>query len=149
MNTDVGTLPVAPATAPERPVQRARPARRPAGPGRWIVLLCLTIVAVLVLAPFVIIAFNAIKTPVEYAAHGSLSVPHGFNLDGIRNFWNRVNYGQKLGNSLVISGAVAVLAVILSVLNAYALGIGRIRGRTWVRCTTSPSRCICTTRSCR
>ena len=132
MNTDVGTLPVAPATAPERPVQRARPARRPAGPGRWLVLLCLTIVAVLVLAPFVIIAFNAIKTPVEYAAHGSLSFPHGFNLDGIRNFWNRVNYGQKLENSLLISGAVAVLAVILSVLNAYALGIGRIRGRTWV-----------------
>src|SRR6266700_2897352 len=132
MNTDVGTLPVAPATAPEHPVRRARPARRPAGPGRWLVLLCLTIVAVLVLAPFVIIAFNAIKTPVEYAAHGSLSFPHGFNVDGIRNFWNRVDYGQKLENSLLISGAVAVFAVILSVLNAYALGIGRVRGRTWV-----------------
>ena len=30
---------------------------------------------------------------------------------------------------MIISGSVAVLAVILSVLNAYALGIGRVRGR--------------------
>jgi raffinose/stachyose/melibiose transport system permease protein len=69
---------------------------------------------------------------VEYAARGPLSVPHGINFDGIRNFWNRVDYGQKLENSLLISVLVAVFRLILSVLNAYALGIGRVRGRTWL-----------------
>jgi raffinose/stachyose/melibiose transport system permease protein len=33
---------------------------------------------------------------------------------------------------VLISGCVCVLAVLLSVLNAYALGIGRVRGRTWI-----------------
>ena len=33
---------------------------------------------------------------------------------------------------MLISGCVCVLAVLLSVLNAYALGIGRVKGRTWI-----------------
>lgn len=132
MNTDVSTLPVPPMTATGPPVRTTRRTRRRSGPARWIVLLCLVIVGVLILAPFVIITFNALKTPVEYAARGPLSLPHGFNFDGIRNFWNRVNYGQKLENSLLISVLVAVCGLVLSVLNAYALGIGRVRGRTWL-----------------
>ena len=132
MNTDVSTLPVRPPVTPADPPPSVRRSYRRRGPARWIVLLCLVIVGILILAPFVIITFNALKTPVEYAARGPISLPHGFNFDGIRNFWNRVNYGQKLGNSLLISGLVAVFGLILSVLNAYALGIGRVRGRTWL-----------------
>jgi raffinose/stachyose/melibiose transport system permease protein len=114
------------------PVANRGNPRRRSGPARWLVLSCLIVVGALVIAPFVIITFNALKTPVEYAARGPLSVPHGVNLDGITAFWKRVNYGQKLENSLLISGSVAVLAVVLSVLNAYALGIGRVKARTWV-----------------
>jgi len=132
MSADVSTLSSPPAkVAPPPPALRKKPRRRN-GPARWLVLLCLVFVGVVIVAPFVIITFNALKTPVEYATRGPLSLPHGINLDGIRNFWTRVNYGQKLENSLLISLSVAVLAVILSVLNAYALGIGRVRGRTWV-----------------
>jgi raffinose/stachyose/melibiose transport system permease protein len=43
-----------------------------------------------------------------------------------------VDYGEKLLNSVIISGTVAVLGVILSILNAYALGIGRVAGRSWL-----------------
>ncbi|WP_418606431.1 ABC transporter permease subunit [Georgenia sp. SUBG003] len=45
-------------------------------------------------------------------------------------FWERVNFPEKLWNSFFIR--VAVLAVGLSVLNAFALGIGRVKGRTWI-----------------
>jgi raffinose/stachyose/melibiose transport system permease protein len=89
----------------------------------------LIVLAVVMLLPFVIIALNAFKTPAEYSAHGPLSLPKGFYLQGLKGFWDRVDFGGKLVNSVLISGSVAVLAVILSVLNAYALGIGRIRGR--------------------
>ena len=84
------------------------------------------------LVPFVIVTMNALKSPAEYAGDGPLSLPDGFYLHGIIDFWDRVDYGQKLLNSLLISGSVAILAVIVSILNAYALGIGRVKGRMWL-----------------
>ena len=99
---------------------------------RFLVLSVLTLFALVMLVPFVIVTMNALKSPAEYAGDGPLSLPDGFHLQGIVDFWNRVDYGQKLLNSLVISGSVAILAVIVSTLNAYALGIGRVKGRMWL-----------------
>lgn len=65
-------------------------------------------------------------------ANGPLSVPQGLYLEGITGFWTRVDYGQNLLNSVLISGSVAIGAVVISVLNAYAPGIGRNRGRLWI-----------------
>ncbi|MCG5219520.1 carbohydrate ABC transporter permease [Streptosporangium sp. KLBMP 9127] len=104
----------------------------PVRPGRWAVLAALVVLAVVMLAPFVIVTMNAVKSPADYAAGGPLSLPSELYLQGIVDFWQRVDFGRKLLNSLMISGAVAILAVVLSVLNAYALGIGRVRGRLWI-----------------
>ncbi|MDH6702119.1 carbohydrate ABC transporter permease [Streptomyces sp. MAA16] len=99
---------------------------------RYPVLAALCLAALFMVVPFLIVAVNAVKSPAEYAANGPLSLPDGLYLDGIEDFWNRVDYGRKLVNSVLISGSVAVLAAVLSLLNAYAIGIGRIRGRAWV-----------------
>jgi raffinose/stachyose/melibiose transport system permease protein len=99
---------------------------------RYLVLAILTILALVMLFPFAIVTMNALKSPAEYSSAGPLSLPDGLYLQGIIDFWNRVDFGQKLLNSLIISGSVAVLAVIVSTLNAYAVGIGRLRGRTWL-----------------
>jgi raffinose/stachyose/melibiose transport system permease protein len=99
---------------------------------RHAVLWSLIILAVVMLIPFVIVAMNALKSPSEYATGSPLQPPAGVYLQGIVDFWERVDFGQKLLNSFVISGSVAVLAVVVSVLNAYALGIGRVRGRMWI-----------------
>lgn len=96
------------------------------------VLVGFTVLALLMLAPFALVAMNAVKTGSDYAAHGPLAWPHGVSLGNLRTFWNLVGFNQVLLNSVLISGAVAILAVLLSVLNAYALGIGRVRGRTWI-----------------
>jgi raffinose/stachyose/melibiose transport system permease protein len=105
--------------------------KRRTGPLRYPVLVVLVVLVLLVVAPLLVIAVNAVKSPSDYATHGPLSWPHGLHLSGIVDFWNRVDFGRKLLNSFVVSGAVAVLGVALSVLNAYALGIGRVRGRVW------------------
>jgi len=110
---------------------RAAPRRR-RGPGRYIIIVGLTVLAALMLFPFAIVAINAVKTPADYAGNGPLSLPSEISFQGIIDFWNRVDFGQKLINSFVISGSVAVIAVVLSLLNAFALGIGRIRGRVWI-----------------
>jgi raffinose/stachyose/melibiose transport system permease protein len=100
-----------------------------ARPGRYLTLASLIALAVLMLLPFAIVAINAIKSPQEYSQNGPLALPEGIYLSDIRAFWERVDFGRKLWNTVLISGSVAVIAVILSILNAYALGIGRIRGR--------------------
>jgi raffinose/stachyose/melibiose transport system permease protein len=99
---------------------------------KYSVLVSLVVLAVVMLVPFVIVTLNAVKSPADYSSGGPLSLPGSLYLDGIVEFWKRVDFGGKLWNSLLISGSVAVLAVVLSVLNAYALGIGRVRGRMWI-----------------
>ncbi|NTW41115.1 MAG: carbohydrate ABC transporter permease [Cellulomonadaceae bacterium] len=127
---------VVPPVLTGRKARSATPAPRRAalqrGPLRWVVLAVTVLVAVLMMVPFVIMLLNAFKSPAEYAADGPLSFPSTFYTDGLVNFWNRVAFPGKLWNSILISGSVAVLATIVSLLNSYALGIGRVRGRMWI-----------------
>ena len=95
-------------------------------------LIGLLILLFVMFLPFLIIAANAIKTPQEYAANGPLTIPSGIYLTGIEDFWNRVDFTTMLINSTVISLSVAVLSMILSLLNGFAMGIGRIRGSVWL-----------------
>lgn len=108
--------------------------RRRRGPGvaDWVVLVAVVIGAVLIAFPFALVLINSFKSPQDYATSGPLSLPTGLYLDGIVAFWERVDFPEKLWNSFWISGVTAVLAVLISVLNAFAIGIGRVRGRTWV-----------------
>ncbi|NDL59924.1 carbohydrate ABC transporter permease [Phytoactinopolyspora mesophila] len=99
------------------------------GATRWLVLALLIAGAAVVLFPFAIILLNAFKSPAEYSTAGPLALPTELYLDGMINFWKQVNFGQKLWNSFMIAGSVAVLAVVVSLFNAYALGIGRVKGR--------------------
>jgi raffinose/stachyose/melibiose transport system permease protein len=99
---------------------------------KFLILLILLAVLLVMLFPFLLVVINAVKAPTDYAANGPLSVPESLYFQGIIDFWNRVDFGQKLLNSAIISGSVAVFGVGLSLLNAYAIGIGRIKGRVWV-----------------
>jgi ABC-type glycerol-3-phosphate transport system permease component len=101
------------------------------GRGRYAVVFGLVVLVLLTVAPLLVVAVNAVKSPPDYAAHGPLALPHSVYLRGIVDFWQRVDFGRKLLNSLIVSGVVAIGGVALSVLNAYALGIGRVRGRVW------------------
>ena len=101
------------------------------GVGKYFSLIVLFIFLAIMLVPFFIVIINAFKTPVEYANNGPMALPQGFNLNGMIDFWNRVDFTTKLLNSAVISLTVAVLAVVISLLNSYALGIGKIKGRTF------------------
>ncbi|WP_214465371.1 carbohydrate ABC transporter permease [Microbacterium flavescens] len=98
----------------------------------WVLLAGVILGALVVLVPFYLILVNAFKSPVDYATSGPFALPQAIDLSGIQAFWERVNFPEKVWNSIFISGVVAVLAVLISVLNAFAIGIGRVRGRTWI-----------------
>jgi raffinose/stachyose/melibiose transport system permease protein len=98
------------------------------GAGRWWVLAVLAVILILFLSPFALAFINAIKAPDDYTAHGPLGFPRSFDLTALHDFWNNVDFTRKLINSILISAAVAVFGVLLSLLNAYAIGVGRIKG---------------------
>jgi raffinose/stachyose/melibiose transport system permease protein len=109
-------------------VTAAATARHPA---RFAVLGVLLALVLVVVAPLLVVALNAVKSPSDYASNGPLSWPSHLYWHGIVDFWNRVNFGLVLWNSFLSSLVVALLGVVLAVLNAYALGIGRVAGRVW------------------
>src|SRR4051812_47104852 len=119
-----------PETATELPKQVRSRHRR--GAGRWVVLAVVSVIALLILIPFGFMLLNAFKSPSDYSSNGSLSWPTGFYTKGLETYWQQVNFPLKVWNSILISGSVAVLAVGISLFNAYALGIGRVRGRLWI-----------------
>ena len=118
----------APAPARE-PLTNKR--KRPGGVD-WLVLAFAIVAAILIVAPFYLILVNSFKSPADYSNSGPLSFPTSFYTDGLVAFWNRVNFPEKVWNSFFIAGMTAVLAVLISVLNAFAIGIGRVKGRTWI-----------------
>ncbi|MBA2892483.1 carbohydrate ABC transporter permease [Nonomuraea soli] len=99
---------------------------------RGSLMVALFTLAGAMIFPFVLVALNAVKSPADYSTNGPFSLPSELYFKGLVDFWFRVDFGEKIWNSFLISASVAVLAVVLSVLNAYALGIGRIKGRLWV-----------------
>jgi raffinose/stachyose/melibiose transport system permease protein len=100
--------------------------------GGRAVLMVFILLAVFMVLPFGVVLLNALKTSADYNAHGPVALPEAISFDNVRTFWNLVDFGRVLWNSILISGCVAVAAVVLSVLSAYAIGIGRIKGRLWI-----------------
>jgi raffinose/stachyose/melibiose transport system permease protein len=119
-----------PETAPER--RRRVKERRRRTPSDFLTLAVVVLGALLVAAPLLLILVNSFKSSAEYAVNGPLALPERLEFDGIRRFWTRVNFPLTLWNSILISSVVAVAGVTLSVLNAYALGVGRVKGRLWI-----------------
>lgn len=115
---------------PRRGRTGGRPARRT--PSDWAVLVIAIVLGFFIAVPFLLILVNSFKSPADYNTSGPLTLPTALYFDGIVAFWERVDFPLKLWNSVFISGVVAVLAVVLSMFNAFALGIGRVKGRLWI-----------------
>jgi len=113
------------ASAPPN-VRTNRPTR---SVGDWLALIALFLLLLGMLSPFLLVALNAFKTQADYSNYGPFSLPQAINLQNIVDYWNRVDFTNKLLNSTFISLSVAILAVIISLLNGFALGIGKIKGR--------------------
>jgi raffinose/stachyose/melibiose transport system permease protein len=105
-------------------------AQRMRAPMRWFVLALLLALLVFTLFPFFIALLNAFKPGSDYVRGGPLSIPTHLQFDSMAKFWKDADYARKLFNSTLISVSVSVLAVGISLFNAYALGIGRVRGST-------------------
>ncbi|MGO4783144.1 carbohydrate ABC transporter permease [Cryobacterium sp. W22_MBD10_FK3] len=118
--------------APARQPRKRRSSTTRKTLGDWMILVVAILIGLLIAVPFFLILINSFKSPADYNTAGPLTLPTDLYFDGMINFWQRVDFPEKLWNSFFISSVVAVLAVLISLLNAFALGIGRVRGRTWI-----------------
>jgi len=102
------------------------------GPLRWVILAIAVVIALVMITPFLLMLLNAFKSPEDYSQLGPLAWPRSFYLQGVVTFWTRTDFGIKLWNSVWISSLVALFGVTLSLLSAYAIGVGRVKGRLWL-----------------
>ncbi|WP_082104664.1 carbohydrate ABC transporter permease [Demequina soli] len=117
------------------PVDTTAPTKnraRPRTATEWILLIAAILGALAIVFPMLLLLLNAFKSPADYANSGPLQLPEKLDLTGIRTFWETQNFPRALWNSVFISTMVSLIAVVVSVLNSFAIGIGRVRGRTWI-----------------
>ncbi|MFN3865468.1 MAG: carbohydrate ABC transporter permease [Demequina sp.] len=120
-----------PRSAPPEPGSK-RSKTRPRTAAEWSLLILAILGGIAIIFPMVLLLLNAFKSPADYATSSPLDFPRALDFTGIQTFWEGQNFPRALWNSIFISTMVASLAVVISVLNAFAIGIGRVRGRTWI-----------------
>jgi len=124
---------VPPTTTPSRGrPPRARGGRSKRRVSGWVVLLMTCALALLMIFPLWIALINGFKPADDYIHNGPLSLPSRLDFSVLKNFWVSIDFNRKLLNSVIISGGVAFIAVALSLFSAFAIGIGRIKGRVWI-----------------
>ena len=98
---------------------------------RALAVAGLTVLFLIMVGPLALVAINSFKTEAEYTQGGPLALPQSLTMDNLIMTWQKVDYTTKLTNSFIISLSSALLALAISLLNAFALGIGRIPGKTF------------------
>jgi raffinose/stachyose/melibiose transport system permease protein len=99
--------------------------------GNGLVLLLLGVVLFLILFPLLILVINAMKNEAEFYQTGPFGLPTSLHWEPIQKVIDSLKFFTRLWNSFLISVPTALFASILSLLNGYALGIGRVRGRVF------------------
>jgi raffinose/stachyose/melibiose transport system permease protein len=100
--------------------------------GKYSALVILSVLLLVMIFPLIMIVITSFKTDAEYYANGPLALPKGFDITMLSYTWKNTNYPRLLMNSLFIATGASVISVTLSVLTAYALGIGKMKGRALV-----------------
>ena len=115
----------APMKAPKVELKRKNPAS-------WFIFAGVLILVVVWLFPFWMAVANALKTQEEFIKSGPLALPQNPTFIHITKFWGDVDFPRKLINSLIVSTLAPLITIVLSFLSAYAIGIGKVRGRTTI-----------------
>ncbi len=102
--------------------------------GKLLWLITLTFFLVGVLFPFYWMVASSFKTQVEIGGRHPVYVPHALRLDAYKELFDPQNphfqdFGRNIMNSLKVSVPTALIAVILSVLGAYAIARLRFKGK--------------------
>ncbi len=87
----------------------------------------------LILFPFAVMLFTALKPADEVFSFPTHWLPHHWRWQNFADMWDSANFGVALKNSLLVSVASTILALAVSIPAAYALVRFPFRGRALYR----------------
>ncbi|MFC4948037.1 carbohydrate ABC transporter permease [Pseudonocardia sp. GCM10023141] len=114
------------AAAPPLPARRSRGDVADVLP-RWLRVVVLVVILAMVLVPVAYIVVASFMPDLDVAA-GKL-VPDTVTVENYIRMWSTVDLAKGLGNSLLVSGVVAVVSALLAVITAYCLVRFAFKGR--------------------
>lgn len=120
------------AVAEKAPKKIKSSALKPRSFASWLTFAFVVAAVIAWLFPFWMAIANAIKTPQDFISQGPLAWPAHPTFEHIVSFWKDSNFPLKFWNSTWTSLLGAFITVGFGFLTAYAIGIGKIKGRTWI-----------------
>ncbi|WP_123041160.1 carbohydrate ABC transporter permease [Cohnella candidum] len=103
--------------------------RQSADPGRWVVLLLLTILALATIFPFVWMASTSVKPMGDVLGAPERLLPLTYDFSTYTKIWSEVPFARYFVNSLIFSSSVVVIALFLNSLAGYAFARLPFKGR--------------------
>lgn len=87
-------------------------------PAYTILILFLT----LAIVPFLIVFSTALKDSAELAVN-PVGIPHNWRWDAFVRAWVEARFGQYFINSIIVTGSVVSISIVLSISSGYAFGL--------------------------
>lgn len=115
--------------AGDRPARRRRRGEVFSVRDRLVALALMLVLAVVTLYPLAVLVSTALTPPGE--ANAGVNFVHNLSLGSFRAAWFAGGFGGYLQNTALVTGAVVVLSLLLSVPAAYATAVLRPRGASW------------------
>lgn len=103
--------------------------------GRVVIYGILTIFALLYVSPILFMIVGSTKADEQVLSEAGTwraFVPHQASLTNYRDVLERVPMGRYLLNSLIVTGGIVLVGLVVNSLAGYALARLRFKGRTWV-----------------
>ncbi len=101
-------------------------------PLSYLTLLLAVVISVLWLSPFILALFTSLKDATEAATSSVFAPPHHPTFGAYAEYWSMIDFPQKLRNSFFVAFGATALSMLIGFFNAFALGVGRVKHRTWV-----------------
>lgn len=119
-------------SAPTRIRPVSRPARTPRSKRKWtageiVVAVVLSVLVLVVASPVIYALLNSFRSYSEITID-PMGLPTTFSFDNYVQLFQQTDYGEALGNTLIITVVTVLLLVLIVPMAAY--GIERVGGRT-------------------
>jgi raffinose/stachyose/melibiose transport system permease protein len=100
-----------------------------AGAQKATAALVFTVIAVIVLVPFLMLVLGPFRTPTEVVTQGALGFPSSWDLTNLKEVLFEHNFARYTLNTLYITAPVVIFATFFALLSAFALSFMRFRLR--------------------
>jgi raffinose/stachyose/melibiose transport system permease protein len=101
------------------------------GVPRFFQYLIVTITAILIFIPIVILLFGSVKTTGQMYAH-PYSIPNPPNWDNIINILSTPSFWRMIKNSMIVMAATTTLTVIICSMVSFVFARMEFRGKDWI-----------------